>query len=90
MPSPTSPSTPSSSNTRMLALLGGVLALVAVLCLAFGRSKSGSEIAKPSGDEGKPPVATEDRPSKPGSTPIDVAPTRASGQVRATTGEAPT
>jgi hypothetical protein len=85
MPSPTTPSHSPSSSKRMLALVGGVLALVAVIWLAFGRGERG---ARDGGDEGAKPVANEEeRPRAPGGKAIEIAPTRASGQVRATTGE---
>jgi hypothetical protein len=85
MPSPTTPSG-SPSYKRMLALVGGVLALVAVLWLALGRGgERGPEDG--GGVEAKPVATEKDRPRTPGSTAIEVAPTRASGQVRATTGE---
>jgi hypothetical protein len=74
-----------SSSMRMLALAGAVLALVAVIWLAFGSKKSDSSDAGT--DDGKPVATEKDRPRNPGATAIEVIPTRASGQVRATTGE---
>lgn len=70
---------------RMLALVGGALALLAVLWLAFGR---GDQASQDRADEAQPVADTKDRPRTPTAPAIeDVAPTRASGQVRATTGE---
>jgi hypothetical protein len=84
MPSPMTPSNSPSSFTRMLALGGAVLALVAVIWLAFGR---GEQAPREGADDAKPIADAKGRPLTPSVKPIEVAPTRASGQVRATTGE---
>jgi hypothetical protein len=84
MPSPTTPSGSPSSSKRMLAFVGGVLALVAVIWLAFGR---GDQASQSEADEAKPFADAKDRQRTPSATAIEIAPTRASGQVRATTGE---
>ncbi len=89
MPSPTSPSSPPSSNMRLFAVLGGALALVAVLWLAFGRSKSDSQVSDDGEADEPAAVASKKQSTKTGSTSsVEIATTRASGQVRATTGEA--
>lgn len=85
MPSPTTPSGSPPSSKLMLALVGGVLALVAVLWLAFGRGERG---AQDKSDAAKPVAKNEqDHPRTPSGNAREIAQTRASGQVRASTGE---
>jgi hypothetical protein len=88
MPSPTTPSGSPFSSKLVLALVGGALALVAVIWLAFGR---GDSAAQDGADGAKPVVDANERARTPSSSASasasEIASTRASGQVRASTGE---
>ena len=88
MPRPTSPSSPPNSNSRLFVILGGVLALVAVIWFAFGRSEKDGAQAASDGDSDKSAVGDNEGSRKPVDAKLEVVRTRASGHVRSTTGEA--